>query len=147
MNNLFRASALPWFLVSLLALSDCSGEHAVTDSKSRAEGTAITHTEVTSRLKNQFEYLPMHSGTPGQVRIQLTDLVDGSPVDQADVVVVVRRRGAGAAVAQATAKMGEEYGTYAAELNIPQAGEYDIEFQVKNADMDEHFPLSDLKVE
>jgi hypothetical protein len=82
-----------------------------------------------------------------EVRIRLTNAVDGSPIEQADVLVIVRRRGAGKRVAQSTAKLEEESGTYVAELRIPQPGDYDIEFRVKNAEFDERFPLSDLTVE
>ena len=34
-----------------------------------------------------------------------------------------------------------------AEVNIPKAGEYDIEFHVKNSKLDERMPLTDFKVE
>jgi hypothetical protein len=34
-----------------------------------------------------------------------------------------------------------------AELSIPQAGDYDIEFHIRNAKVDERQRLSDFKVE
>ena len=86
-------------------------------------------------------------GKPSQFLIHLTDLSDGSPVEQAEVSLTVRRRGAGEIVAQTKAKVGKVTGIYVAELSVPQAGEFDIEFHIKSAKLDERLPLSDFKVE
>ena len=77
----------------------------------------------------------------------MTRFRDGSPVEKAEVSLTVRRRGAAETVTQTTAKVGKVTGIYVAELSIPQPGEYDIEFQIKNAKLDERLPLGDFKVE
>jgi hypothetical protein len=43
--------------------------------------------------------------------------------------------------------VGKVMGIYVAEVNIPKAGDYDIEFHVKNSKLDERMPLTDFKVE
>jgi 5-hydroxyisourate hydrolase-like protein (transthyretin family) len=98
-------------------------------------------------VENFFEYEPLRAGKPSQFRIHLTDLSDGSPVEKAEVSLTVRRRGGGGTVAQTTAKVGKVTGIYVAELRIDQAGEYDMEFHIKNAKVDERLPLSYFKVE
>ena len=35
----------------------------------------------------------------------------------------------------------------ALQLTVPKPGDYDIEFHIKNARLDEHMPLSNFKVE
>ncbi len=134
--------------LSLVLLSGCSR----TDDRAAVPGAdeepeAIARTEFTDRLENFFEYEPLRPGIPSQFRIHLTDLADGSPVEQAQVSLTVRHTGAGLTVAQTTAKVGKVTGIYVAELSIPQAGEYDIEFHIKHPKLDERLPLSDFKVE
>ena len=134
--------------VSFLAFSGCSnGDPAAAPSDHADEPEAIARTEFTDRLENFFEYEPLNAGKPSQFRIHLTDLTDGSPLEQAEVSLIVRRKGGGETVAQTVAKVGKVTGIYVAELSIPQAGEYDIEFHIKNAKVDERQPLSDFKVE
>ena len=87
------------------------------------------------------------AGKPSQFRIHLTDLSDGAPVEQAEVTLSVRAKSNKAEVARTKAKVGKVTGIYVAELNIANAGEYDIEFHIKNPKLDEHLPLSDFKVE
>jgi hypothetical protein len=96
-------------------------------------------------VENFFEYEPLRSGKPSQVRIHLTNLADGSPVEKAQVTLVVRS--AGTDVVQTTSRIGKVTGIYVAELTIPKPGTYDIEFHIKNDKLDEHMPLSDFKVE
>lgn len=107
----------------------------------------IARTEFTERVENFFEYEPLHAGKPSQFRIHLTDLSDGSPVEQAQVSLTVRRPRDSGTVQETVAKIGKVTGIYVAELTIPQSGDYDIEFHIKNARLDEHLPLSDFKVE
>jgi hypothetical protein len=147
MNISFKAAALllPLSLVLLPCCSRTDDRAAVPGADEEPE--AIARTEFTDRLENFFEYEPLRPGEPSQFRIHLTDLADGSPVDQAQVSLTVRRKGAGETIAQTTAKVGKVMGIYVAELSIPQAGEYDIEFHIKNAKLDERLPLSDFKVE
>jgi hypothetical protein len=73
--------------------------------------------------------------------------MDGAPVEKAQVSLTVRRKGAAEAVAETVAKVGKVTGIYVAELNILQSGEYDIEFHIKNAKVDERLALTDFKVE
>ena len=147
MNNSWKAVVLLLVSVSFLLSFGCKETEPPAVHKAHAEPDAIARTEFTDRLENFFEYEPLHAGKPSQVRIHLTDLADGSPVEQAEVSLIVRRRGAGETVVQTKAKVGKVTGIYVAELSIPQAGEYGIEFHIKNAKLDERLPLSDFKVE
>jgi 5-hydroxyisourate hydrolase-like protein (transthyretin family) len=112
-----------------------------------AEPEALSRTEFTQRVENYFEYEPLHSGKASPVRIHLTDLSDGSPVEKAEVTLTVRPKAASTSVVQTTARIGKVTGIYVAELTVPKSGEYDIEFHIKNAKLDEHLPLSDFKVD
>ena len=98
-------------------------------------------------MENYFEYEPLKSGKASQVRIHLTDLSDGSPVEQAEVTLTVKPQGASAPIAQTVSRIGKVTGIYVAELIIPKPGVYDIEFHIKNEKLDEHMPLSNFKVE
>src|SRR5262245_46773404 len=128
----------------VLLVSGCS--KAEQPPPSSAEPPALSRTEFTDRVENYFEYEPLHAGKPSQVRIHLTDLSDGSPVEKAEVKLVVRSKG-GSETLQTTARVGKVTGIYVAELNIPKAGDYDIEFHIKNTKLDERLPLCNLKVE
>lgn len=133
--------------LSLALLSGCSATDSEDVPAAHEESEPIARTEFTDRLENFFEYEPLSVGKPSQFRIHLTDLADGSPVEQAEVSLTVRRRGAGETVAQTVAKVGKVTGIYVAELSVPQAGEFDIEFRIKNARLDERQPLSGFKVD
>jgi len=110
------------------------------------EEEALARTEFTNRIENFFEYEPLHAGKPSQFLIHLTDLTDGTPVEKAEVTLVTRAKG-GAEVAQTKARVGKVTGIYVADVSLPSAGEYDIEFRVKNEKIDERLPLTDFKVE
>jgi 5-hydroxyisourate hydrolase-like protein (transthyretin family) len=112
-----------------------------------AEPEALSRTEFTNRVENYFEYEPLHSGKPSQVRIHLTDLSDGSPVEQATVTLAVRAKGGSDSLVQTTSRIGKVTGIYVAELTVPKAGEYDIEFRIKNDKLDERMPLSNFRVD
>lgn len=112
-----------------------------------AEPEAASRTEFTERVENFFEYEPLHAGKPSQVRIHLTDLSDGSPVEKAEVTLTVRPKSSSESIVQTTSRVGKVSGIYVAELNIAKPGNYDIEFHIKNARLDERMPLSDFKVE
>ena len=132
-------------MICACALGGCSG-----GAKSQAETEeeeAIARTEFTGRIENFFEYAPLKAGKPSQFRIHLTDLSDGSPVEQAEVTLSVRAGNGGAEVSRTKAKIGKVTGIYVAEVSIAQKGEYGIEFHVKNAKLDERMPLGDFKVE
>src|SRR5262249_4412537 len=131
--------------VAVLLSSSCS--KPTVPAPAAPEPEALSRTEFTQRIENYFEYEPLHSGKPSQVRIHLTDLSDGSPVEKAEVTLAVHPKGATAPVVQTTSRIGKVTGIYVAELNIPSPGDYDIEFHIKNAKLDEHLPVGNFKVE
>jgi len=131
----------------LLTQPGCSSTSPAAQPAAHEAPEAIARTEFTDRVENYFEYEPLHAGKPSQVRIHLTDLQDGSPVEKAEVTLSVRPKGTQETVAQTTAKVGKVTGIYVAELVIPRAGEYNIEFHIKNAKLDERLPLEEFKVE
>ena len=145
MNNLSKAV---WFLLPALLLTQpgCSSTPAAQPAP-REEPEAVARTEFTDRVENYFEYEPLHAGKPSQVRIHLTELQDGSPVEKAEVTLSVRPKGTQETVVQTTAKVGKVTGIYVAELVIPRAGNYNIEFHIQNVKLDERLPLEDFKVE
>lgn len=108
---------------------------------------ALSRTEFTDRIENFFEYAPLKAGKKSQFLIHLTDLSDGSPVEQAEVTLTIRSQGSGAEVGQTKARVGKVTGIYVAEVAIPNAGNYAVEFHVKNDKFDERMPLTDFKVE
>lgn len=144
-NKLLRAVLL-LLCILIFVLYGCERQ-APAPSSSSEEPEAIARTEFTDRIENFFEYEPLHAGKASQVRIHLTDLSDGSPVEKAEVTLTVRRSGETNSLLQTTAKIGKVTGIYVAELNIPQPGGYDVEFHVKNPKLDERLPLTDFKVE
>jgi 5-hydroxyisourate hydrolase-like protein (transthyretin family) len=128
-----------------LLLSSCTKPEVTPPAA--AEPEALARTEFTKRVENYFEYEPLRGGKPSQVRIHLTDLSDGSPVEKAEVTLFVRSKGSTNPVVQTTSRIGKVTGIYVAELNVPKAGEYDIEFHIKNDKLDERLPLTNFKVE
>ena len=133
-------------LICACALGGCSRSRANPQAEAEEE-EAVARTEFTGRIENFFEYEPFKAGKPSQFRIHLTDLSDGSPVEQAEVTLSVRAGNGGAEVSRTKAKIGKVTGIYVAEVSIAQKGEYGIEFHVKNAKIDERMPLGDFKVE
>jgi hypothetical protein len=135
---------LPIVSVAIFACSRSEPEPVAT---AHEEVEAIARTEFTDRIENFFEYEPLKAGKPSQFRIHLTDLTDGSPVEKANVSLLVRRKGTKEIASETTAKVGKVTGIYVAELNISGPGDYDIEFHIKTARLDERLPLSDFNVE
>ena len=134
------------FLALLLSAVAACGSRQQQQAEAEHEEEALSRTEFTDRIENFFEYEPLHAGKPSQFLIHLTDLSDGTPIEKAEVTLVVRTEGGGEA-AQTKARVGKVTGIYVADVSIPIAGEYDIEFQVKNEKVDERLPLTDFKVE
>jgi hypothetical protein len=143
-NTWKRISALLALFAGILVTS-CSKPAA--PQPPAAEPETLSRTEFTQRIENYFEYEPLHGGKPSPVRIHLTDLSDGSPVENAEVTLSVRRKAGEATVVQTTSRIGKVTGIYVAELTVPNPGDYDIEFHIKNAKLDERLPLSGFKVE
>ena len=131
-------------LLLTMLLSRCSKPEPPPAS---AEPEALSRTEFTGRVENYFEYEPLRGGKSSQVRIHLTDLSDGSPVEQADVTLTVRPKGLPDTITQVTSRVGKVTGIYVAQVAIPKPGNYDIEFHIKNTKLDERLPLSGFKVE
>lgn len=147
MNNFLRAAAFVLLQCLYLASLGCTTSNPAPAASAHSEVEPLSRTEFTERVEDFFEYEPLHAGKRSQIRIHLTDLADGSPVEQAQVTLTVRRPGNKESVAETVAKIGKVTGIYVAELAIPQPGQYDIEFHIKNAKLDERLPLSDFKVE
>jgi hypothetical protein len=141
-----RRRTLPLLLVlAALALAGCGSDQKA-GAEHAEEEEAESRTEFTDHIENFFEYDRLQAGKASQFLIHLTDLSDGTPVEKADVTLNVRSKG-GAEVGQVKAKVGKVTGIYVAEVSIPAAGDYDIEFRVKNEKLDERMSLTDFKVE
>ena len=137
-----RNMELLCLLLSLLVLAGCG----LSPKQEAAHEEALSRTEFTNRIENFFEYDPLKAGQASQFLIHLTDLDDGTPVEKAEVTLVARSKG-GAEVMQTKARVGKVTGIYVADVSIPSKGDYDIEFHVRNAKIDERMPLTDFKVE
>ena len=134
-------------LVSAVFLAACSKQEPAAPAPAAEEAAFNSRTEFTNRIENYFEYAPMRVGKPSQIRIHLTDLSDGSPVEQAQVTLAMRPKGSDEPVLQTTSRIGKVAGIYVAELTPTKAGDYDIDFHIKNDKLDERLPLSNFKVE
>ena len=110
------------------------------------EEEALSRTEFTERIENFFEHDQLKAGKPSQFLIHLTDLSDGTPVGKAEVTLFTRAKN-GSEVMQTKARVGKVTGIYVADVSIPNRGDYDIEFHVKNAKLDERMRLKNFKVE
>src|SRR5438034_9966321 len=146
MNNLSK-SAMPLLMVACVTLIGCAASTPIATSTPATEPEALSRTEFTDRVENYFEYEPLHAGKPSQVRIHLTDLSDGSPVEKAEVTLTVSPKGLPSPVVETTSRIGKVTGIYVAEITVPKHGTYDIEFRIKNAKADERIPLTDFKVQ
>jgi len=144
MNNILKTAV--FLLLFGMAAHGCK-DTTPPAAPPHEEAEAIARTEFTDRVENFFEYEPLQAGKPSQFRIHLTDLSDGSPVEQAKVSLTVRRPHETANVSEIVAKVGKVTGIYVAEVTVGQAGSYDIEFHIKNGKLDERLPLTDFKVE
>jgi hypothetical protein len=128
----------------LLFLLGCSANKQPAATE---EEEALSRTEFTERIENFFEHDPLRAGKQSQFLIHLTNLSDGSPIEKAEVTLTVRAGGNSAEVAQTKARIGKVTGIYVGDLTIPNRGDYDIEFHIKNDKVDERMPLKDFKVE
>lgn len=139
-----RQSALTlFFITACVILAACSSSPK---PEAENEEEALSRTEFTGRIENFFEYDPLKAGKQSQFLIHLTDLGDGTPIENAEVTLITRAKG-GPEVMQTKARVGKVTGIYVADVSIASKGDYDIEFHVKNAKVDERMPLTDFKVE
>lgn len=139
-----RRSGLVLYLMTTLVMFAACGSSPKPEAEHEEE--AIARTEFTDRIENFFEYDALKAGQPSQFLIHLTDLTDGTPIEKAEVTLITRAKG-GAEVMQTKARVGKVTGIYVADVSIPNKGDYDIEFHVKNAKVDERLALTDFKVE
>ena len=139
-----RSTLLFIVLLAALGFAGCGATRQKAGAE--AEEEALARTEFTDRIENFFEYEPLKAGKPSQFLIHLTDLSDGTPVEKADVTLSIRTKSGGEA-AQTKARVGKVTGIYVADVTLPGAGMYDIEFRVRNEKLDERLPLTDFKVE
>lgn len=130
-------------LVGALLFVGCS---STPKGETGEEEEALARTEFTSRIENFFEFAPLKTGKPSQFLIHLTDLNDGSPVEKADVTLLIRKKG-GNDFSEVKAKLGKVKGIYVAEVQIAEKGDYNVEFHVKNEKLDEKMPLEGFEVE
>lgn len=138
-----RRSLLFGLMIAVALSTSCKSRQ---QPQAEHEEEAIARTEFTDRIENFFEYEPLKAGKPSQFLIHLTDLSDGTPVEKAEVTLITRTKG-GNEVMQTKARVGKVTGIYVADVAIPRSGDYDIEFRIKNAKLDERLPLTDFKVE
>ena len=134
------------FILALLLSGVAACGSRQQQAEAEHEEEALARTEFTARIENFFEYEPLHAGKPSQFLIHLTDLSDGTPIEKAEVTLIARTKG-GSEAAQTKARVGKVTGIYVADVSLPNAGEYDIEFRIKNDKIDERLPLTDFKVE
>src|SRR5262249_32132208 len=113
MKNLSNAATLLLLLTLCITLPGCSTATS-TAPQVAPEPETLSETKFTARAKNYFEYEPLHAGKAGPFRIHLTDLSDGSPVDQAQVTLTVSTKGSASSVAQTTSRIGKVTGIYVA---------------------------------
>ena len=132
-----------WPLVIILLFAGC----AEPEKEHTEEVGALSRTEFTDRVENFFEYTPLKSGATSRFLIHLTDLNDGTPVEEAKVNLTIRENGSGNVVSQIESRVGRVTGIYVADVTISKPGNYNIEFHIKNNKLDERLPLTDFKVE
>jgi len=136
------------YLLLVLLLVSCSKptQDKAPAAQAEEEEEALARTEFTERVENFFEYEPLKTNRKSQFLIHLTDLSDGTPVEKADVLLIVRDSNNNE-VTQTRARVGKVTGIYVADLGLTNKGSYKIEFQIKNDKINEQLPLTDFQVE
>lgn len=141
--NVRRAVLLSLLALTLCNVAACSHAH---EADSGEEAEALSRTEFTERVENFFEYAPLKAGQKSEFLIHLTDLSDGTPVAKAEVDLIARDK-SGAEVFRTRARVGRVTGIYVADVTLPSAGAYKIDFQIRNEKLDESMRLTDFMVE
>src|SRR5690349_22865134 len=90
MENVRKWMAAFVLLFTTTLYIGCSRPAGPPPGQQSSEPEASSRTEFTQRVENYFEYEPLRSGKASQVRIHLTDLSDGSPVEKAEVKLIVK---------------------------------------------------------
>lgn len=133
-------------LLVLLLVSCSKPAQEKASAHTEEEEEALARTEFTERVENFFEYEPLKTSRKSQFLIHLTDLTDGTPIEKADVLLIVRDSNNNE-VTQTKARVGKVTGIYVADLSLTNKGSYKIEFQIKNDKINEQLPLTDFQVE
>lgn len=144
-KNFGRFAVYLLLFIVLSCLSACSLRQTVQTGSEEEE--PLSRTEFTDRIENFFEHKPLKANEASQFLIHLTDLSDGSPVEKADVTLMIRPNNGDSEARKIKARVGKVTGIYVADVTIAKPGNYDIEFNVRNAKLDERMPLKDFKVE
>src|SRR5947207_13952598 len=100
-------------------LTNCSKPE--TAAPAPVEPEALSRTEFTKRVENYFEYEPLRHAKPSQVRINLTDLSDGAPVEKAEVTLADRPKGSAETAVLTKSRSGNVPCNYVAKLHILRA--------------------------
>ena len=128
-------------VAALVLSAGCRGPKPQEAAK---EAETLSRTEFTERIENFFEHDTLTQAKPSRFLIHLTDLSDGSPVENAEVTGTWTPSGAGGPGATEKAKVGRVTGIYVAEVAVPGPGTYTIDFHVKNQKLDERMTLADF---
>ena len=115
------------------------------DHGGEGEVEPIARTEFSGKLLNFFEFAPLKPQQMSSFLIHLTELDSGEPVAQADVKLIIKGAN-GQEIDTVQAKVGRVTGIYVAEVTIPTAGTYGIDFVVKNDKLQDTMPLKGFKV-
>jgi len=132
-----------WTVLVAIMVALILGCRGPQPSRSEQQPETLSRTEFTDRIENFFEHEPLTPGKPSRFMIHLTDLSDGSPIEAASVTLRIQSADGGQLTATA-ARPGRVIGIYLAEVTVPAAGKYDIEFYVRNGRMDERMALSNF---
>src|SRR5262252_7875289 len=110
--NDFSMAARLLLLIPCLTLLGCSNPNPTASPAPNAEHEALSRTEFTDRVENYFEFEPLRAGKPSQIRIHLTDLSDGSPVEKAEVTLVAKSKASSEIGIQTVSRVGKVAGIY-----------------------------------
>jgi membrane fusion protein, heavy metal efflux system len=146
-------STIAVLLGAVLLFSGCnsspdgpSGEQTEgADHGTETQAEPIARTEFSDRLLNFFEFAPLKPQETSSFLIHLTDLKTGEPVAQGDVKLIIKGPN-GKELDTVQAKVGRVTGIYVAEVKIPIAGTYGIDFVVKNDKLQETMSLQGFEV-
>ena len=115
------------------------------DHGAENEVEPIARTEFSDKLLNFFEFAPLRPQETSSFLIHLTELKSGEPVAQADVKLLIKGPN-GKHLDTVQAKVGRVTGIYVAEVKIPIAGTYGIDFVVKNDKLQDTMSLQGFDV-
>ena len=145
MSRLLLRTLVIVLLLSVLTASGCTP--SAEPEAVEVEEDVLARTEFTDRIENFFEYTPLVAGEGSEFLIHLTDLADGSPIFEGEVDLTIRSEGSGTEVLSVRALVGRVTGIYVAEIAIPQAGVYEIQFDVRAGDINETMRLGGFEVQ